>query len=209
MAEAQRLASIIPPEVRSVRRLAAISLLSPIVLWLAWLLVGLISEDELVRGHGGFLTMWGLSILALAAWQLQSRSTVLIGLRKALLMALMASTGTVAAAYGYIGLESRAHTTASTPERTFELHKVRSNRLFRKVIVWHQRPDGSTVEGINQGRPLPYATTCAVVQRLDGPYGFSWVRVLDRSRAPARGQLSWPIRREECFSAIPLSELPR
>jgi hypothetical protein len=44
---------------------------------------------------------------------------------------------------------------------------------------------------------------------LDGEYGFRWIRILDRSRAPSRGQLIWPVRREECFSDIPLSTLPR
>ena len=209
IAEAQRIAALVPPEVRSVRWLAFIALLSPIALWLAWLLVAYISHDALARDHSGFLTFWGLGVMALAAWQLRSRSAVLIGLRKAFLVALMASTVAIAAAYGYFGIDANAQVVASAPERTFELYRVRGKRPFKKVITWHQRPDGSTVEGINQGRPVPYASTCALVQRLDGPYGFSWVRVLDRSRPPARGQLAWPVRREECFSNIPLSTLPR
>lgn len=209
IAEAQRVAALIPPEVRGVIRLATITLLSPLALWLAWAFVEAITRDQLVQGHGDLLTLWGLGVVALSAWQLFSRSKILLGLRKAFLIALMVSTVAVAGAYGYFGIEARAHVIATAPERTLELYKVRGRRPFKEVVVWHQRPDGSTVEGINQGRPVPYATTCALVQRLEGPYGFSWVRVVDRSRPPAQGQLSWPVRREECFSTIPLSVLPR
>lgn len=207
--EAQRAAAAIPPEVRAGRRLAMLLLLSPVSLWLAWLLVGFATHDVMVRSHGSFLVLWGLSVMALAAWQLQSRSVVLIGLRKAFLSAACAATIAVSIAFAYFGIDAYAHAIARAPERSFELYKVYGRRSFKHVVYWHQRPDGTTVEGFNHGRALPYAQTCALVQRLDGRYGFSWVRVLDRSRAPRRGQLIWPVRREECFSSIPLSSLPR
>jgi hypothetical protein len=207
--DAQRAAEIIPAEVRDVRRLALLLLISPISLWLASLMVDFATRDALVRSPGNILFLWSLVVMAVAAWQLQSRSTALIDLRKVFLA--FASAATVAASIGfaYYGIDSYSRVIALAPERTFELYKVRGRRPFKSVIYWHQRSDGSTVEGIEEGHPLPYSQICTLVQRLDGPFGFSWLRVLGRSRRPERGQLNWAIRREECFSSIPLTSLPR
>jgi len=53
---------------------------------------------------------------------------------------------------------------------------------------------------------LAYWPVCTEVQRLQGDYGFVWIRVVDRSRPPVH-EIAWPIRREDCFSNKPLATL--
>ena len=197
-----------PPETGVTRRLAAWLFLSPAMLWLAWLIVGSASNDWLFRDNRNFLVIMGLGMMAIAAWQFQSRSIALVGLRNRLLAVMLGAVVACSGGYVWAGIDSHAQALASAHERTFELWATKGSRIHR-TIVWHQRADGSNIEGFKRERPLPYSHTCALVQRLDGRYGFSWVRVLDRSRPPAAGQLSWPVRREDCFSEIPLSALPR
>lgn len=205
--EARRTAEAIPAEVRGVMRLAAVVLvLSPVILWIAWKSLHAASRDILVQDNGQVLVACGLGAITFAASQIVLRSTRLIWLRKSILWSAMVASLVVAAGYVFVGVRARMHATASLPERTYELH-YRCGRHCTYSI--HQRPDGTTLEGTDNGRPVQYASTCTLAQRLDGERGFSWVRVLDRSRAPGRGQLAWPIRREECFSDIPLASLPK
>jgi hypothetical protein len=56
------------------------------------------------------------------------------------------------------------------------------------------------------GAPLAYWPVCTEVQRLQGDYGFVWIRVVDRSPPPVH-EIAWPIRREDCFSNKPLATL--
>lgn len=209
IAEARRLAGLIPPELRRVIGLAVLLLISPLLLWIGWLILRSASRDPIVEDNGAVLIAFGLGVIALAVWQIGSRSVQLIWFRKAILLSALLATVALPAAYVYFGLKSHSRATASAAERTYEWHETSGRSPFQRVDSFHQRPDGTTVEGTNAGRPFEYGRSCALVQRLDGEYGFSWIRVLDRSRAPARGQLSLPIRREECFSEIPLSTLPR
>lgn len=198
----------VPPEVMRVKTVAAALLISPLLLWLAWLLVGFVIGDPFLWKHTHLLVFWGLGVMALAAWQISSRSRVLVGLRRLFLFGLLAATVILSLGFIYLGMDARSNAIAAVPERTFELSKAQRKRPFRQVVRWHQRVDGSSVEGGRRAKPLAYASTCALVQRFEAPYGFSWVKVIDRSRPPGRGQLIWPIRREDCFSGKPLSTLP-
>ena len=206
--ESERAANAIPPAVGGVMRLGWMLLFSPAALWLGWLIVDLVTPDIMVGDNRAPLMLWGLAAVALGAWQARSRSRYLIALRKAVLSVGIVATVAAAVVYSYLGISAHGEARASIPERSFELVKT-SGRRIKSTTVWHQRADGTTVEGSRKGRPLPYSRTCALVQSLDGPHGFSWVRVLERSRAARRGQLDWPVRREDCFSNIPLSSLPR
>ena len=197
-----------PSETRTTRRLAVWLLFSPVLLWLSWLFAGFATPDQLVTDHSSLLLFGGLGLMVAAAWQVQLRSTAFIGLRNAVLAIALAATCVVAILYPYLAVDAHSRAIASIPERTFELVKTECHRI-KRTIVWHQRADGSNVEGRARERPLPYSHTCALVQRLDGPNGFAWVKVIERSRAPGSGQLSWPIRRDDCFSNVPLSSLPR
>jgi hypothetical protein len=205
--QAERVAAAIPSEVRGVIRLAALLLfLAPVILWAAWGFVRAASGDFLIQDNSHWLLAWGLSTTALAGWQIVSRSRRLIGLRKAVLaLALVGALG-AGMAYGYAGIHAHANGRGSAPERVFGLYDLRGKWPFQQVVATHQRPDGTNVEGRRAGSPLPYAQICERVQRLDGDYGFSWVRVLERS--PGSGsEIMWTIRREDCFSGKPLSSL--
>lgn len=204
--EAERIASLIPLEVRRVIGLAALLLFSPLMLFLAWLLLGAITPDSLGQDNRHWLILWGSVVAALAATQITWRSARAILLRKTLLGLALVATGGASVAYVYLGLTSHSGATASAPERTFEW-QVNCGKHCTTII--HQRADGSTLEGNHVGAPVQEARSCALAQRLNGTHGFSWVRVLDRSRAPGNGQLAWPISGEECFSNEPLSSLPR
>lgn len=204
--EAERIAAQTPPEVRRVMGLAALLLISPLMLLLAWLLLGAITPDALSQDNRRWLILWGSAVAALASTQIAWRSTRAILFRKALLgLALLATAG-ASVAYVYLGLTSHSGATASAPERAFEWQESCGRHC---TTIIHQLADGSTLEGVHVGAPVQDARSCALAQRLEGTYGFSWVRVLDRSRRPGRGQLAWPISREECFSNEPLSSLPR
>ena len=60
----------------------------------------------------------------------------------------------------------------------------------------------ATVTGYNGG-----ARRCFAVRRLQGPYGFAWLRMIDASPDPGPGQLAWPIDPANCFSAAPLQSM--
>jgi hypothetical protein len=143
--------------------------------------------------------------VGLAFWQLSSKSRWAVGLRRAALAAAVVVTVGGAFVYGYSAITSHAQAIPSPRERAFEIYRCHGRCRFGGYFI-HQRANGTTIEGENVGAPIAYGTTCTIVQRSDGDYGFSWVRVLERSR-PAGHDLQWSIRREDCFSDRPLSSL--
>jgi hypothetical protein len=201
---AQRRASEVPPELRPVLRLATFLLLSPLFLVLGWVSLKLAIPEQQIANNVHVLALWGLSVMALAASQVTSRWARLIRLRRLGLSALLWATFAVAGGYFHLGLTSYAHAHALRPERTFELYKTYGSRSYRQTVAVHQRADGSTLEGISMVPPVRYSSVCTLVQRLQGDHGFAWVRVLERSRG---SELMWPIRREDCFGAKPVSSL--
>lgn len=48
---------------------------------------------------------------------------------------------------------------------------------------------------------------CFVVRQYKGPFGFSWIKVLETTPQPTNSELWWTVRREDCFSNKPLSSL--
>ena len=204
-ADAERIAKEIPPELRGVLGRAWLLLASPLLLVAAALIVHSTGGDLIVEDNKSYLLAWGFGVAALALSQMVSQSLLLVWVRKAILVSAIIGTFCVAVGYIYVAARSRQDAVASAPERTYELYRTTGSRAAR---ILHQRADGTLMAG-GRWAPVPHATTCALVQRLDGHYGFSWVRVLERSRSPRRTELHWPIRREECFSDIPLSSLPR
>jgi hypothetical protein len=206
--DADRQAKAIPPELLGVIGRAWPLLLSPLLLLVASSVVRSMGRDLLVQANTGYLIAWSAGVIVIALSQITSRSARLIGIRKAMLVAALLATAGVAGGYIYLAAKSHREAVGLAPERTYELYKSTGRGSFRTTKIYHQRADGTLLLG-GYRAPLPYGTTCALVQRLVGEYGFSWVRVLERSRGPERHQLHWPIRREECFSDIPLSSLPR
>lgn len=197
-------AAAIPVEVRGVIRLGALLFfLSPVILLTAWFFLHSAVRDAFLNDNRAGLVTWGVIVMALALTQLIARSVRAILIRKAFLTLLLVSTVAFSVAYVRLGLESHARASASIPERTYELLKGCGRHCSHYV---HQRADGSTVEGVWIGAPVPYGTVCARVQRLDGDYGFSWLRVLERSSGSG-SEILWPIRRGDCFGNKPVSSL--
>jgi len=70
--------------------------------------------------------------------------------------------------------------------------------------------DGSSVE-------MPYfwrsqlnihrTGECFSVRQYRGPFGFSWIKVLETTPPPRNSELWWQFRREDCFSRKPLPTL--
>jgi hypothetical protein len=207
-ADAESKAKEWPSELRGVLGRGWLLLASPLLLVVANWIVHSTGRDLIVHDNKTYLFAWTFGIVALALSQMVSRSLVLIWARKAILVSAILATFAVAVGYVYIAAKSRQSAVASTPERAYEFYRSSGWRSSKKTQIFHQRADGTLLAGGRSER-LPYGTTCALVQRLDGQYGFSWVRVLERSRPPRRSGVHWPVRREECFSDIPLSSLPR
>lgn len=199
---AQRQAPVFPPGLVRVFRLGGLLVLSPLLLLAAWLLLHSLVRDAFVEDNRAWLVAWGCSVIALGLLSFKWRSTAALFIPKLALTLALAATAAFSGAYVYLGLVSYGHATPSPPERTFELYKRCGRRCVTTV---HQRVDGSTVEGVRYGPPVPYAPVCARVQRLDGNRGFRWIRVLERSQP--FGQVAWPIRREACFGTQPVSSL--
>ncbi len=209
LAEIARVRALIPTELRPVLKLAAWLLVSPVSLWVGNVILTLASNDWRVADRSDELFLWGVGMVILAGWQLTARSLSLLDLRCMVLALAIVATIGLAVSNVYLGLRSNSEALASAPERTYVRLGTSGRGPFRTTTATFQRADGSFVDGRPATTPLEYGPTCALVQRLDGPDGYSWVRVREWSRSPGSGELAWPIRREECFSTIPLSTLPR
>ena len=207
-ADAESKAKQMPPELLGVVGRAWLLLASPLLLVVANQIVHSTGRDLIVQDNKAYLFAWTSAVAALALSQMVSKSLMLIWGRKAILVGATLATLGFAGGYVYIAAKSRQGALASTPERTYELYRTSGRGSFRRTEIIHQRADGTLLGG-GRWEPAPYAKTCALVQRLQGQYGFTWVRVLERSRPPGRTELHWPVRREECFSDTPLSSLPR
>lgn len=194
------------PELIRARPYARFLLCSPLLLWLSHVaLVGSI-DAELVEFPFGLLSLAGVAAIAFALWQ--TRATMRSGgpLHRTKLAVAGAAMVGLAIGYPIIGLQAYGAALMTQPERVLVSYENCGRRCTRAI---YQRVDGSLIWWAEK-RPLPaYAPACASVQTLTGNHGFTWVRVRERSRPPARGQLLWPVRASDCFSDTPLSELPR
>jgi hypothetical protein len=179
-------------------------LLSPITLALGYWVTRFAIRDPFGQDFIGPLCLWGSLAVLTGFWQLGSKSQQLLPLRQLALAAALVATLGVASLYPYAAITAYAQATPSARERTFEIYRCHGRCRYTGGYFVHQRADGTTVEGEYVGPPLAYGR-CALVQRFSGNYGFSWVRVLERSQAGE--QLNWPIRREDCFGTKPVSSL--
>jgi hypothetical protein len=204
---AQRELGSVPPELRRLRRFAAFLAFSPLALWTAYWIARVVIPDAFAQDYSGPMSLWTFVVIFAGSWQFTSTSRRLVGLRRATISAVLGMTVGAAFLYGYAATTSYAQAMPSVSERSFEIYRCHGRCRFGGYFV-HQRANGTTVEGEYVGAPLPYGTTCTTVQRLKGDYGFSWVRVLERSPPPEH-EVLWPIRRQDCFSDKPLATLRR
>ena len=191
------------PGVRQWAVLVAAVLFSPLLLLGAFYFVHAATPDELWSDRREWLIYWGIGVLALVVRELYAGKPANPGPRSAFLALVLMSTMTFAIWYSHLVFAAHADAISSPPERTFELHRTCGRDCG---YYFHQRSDGSTVEGVRGDNPLPYGNVCTVVQRLDGDYGLTWIRVVDRSPPPSH-EIAWPVRRDDCFSEKPLSSL--
>lgn len=194
--EKARLAERFPEELRPVVRSAVLLLVSQLSLWISSVILNATSDDWRITDLSGFLSSWAFGAIIISVWQFKSLSRHWVPLRRAMLALLVLATFVMAVGNVYLGLTSKIAATASRPERVYVLFGTRGRGALRRTIANFQRADGSFVDGRPATAPIDYGKTCALVQRLDRPNGFSWIKVRQWSRVPS-GQLAWPIRREE------------
>jgi len=198
-----------PPELRGVLRLAVALFLSPLLLVAAWFGGEWGVQGMVISDPSGFLLLWGWSIAAFSFWQLISRSLHLILVRTFLLGLLIVAT--IGIAIGYVVVAQRAYAAAAVgdTQRVFRYVAGSKKTMFgRSAIFRHQRADGTDLEGASKWPHLEHGQ-CITAEPVKGPYGFRWLRVIEQVPPQRAGQLSWPVRREDCFSDKPLADLAR
>ena len=199
----------LPPRVRTLFRLALISIpISVLTLWLARVAVGFAISDMPLQVHSDWLVLAAGASLILTAIHFASRSARLVGLRIVMVATTLLGSVGFAGWYVLTTLQAHSRAQATSPVRAFEFVRYEGPRHYRRATYWYQQADGRAINGARLGAVPPFASSCVLVQLVKGDRGFTWIRVLDRSRGPA-AEIAWPIRKEECFSDIPLSSLPR
>ncbi|WP_152569411.1 MULTISPECIES: hypothetical protein [Sphingomonas] len=197
----------LPPGTLRKSAVASALLLSPVLLVIAhWIVIGS-TNDEYVHGEPwARLFLAGTAAMALSVADFLATSRRLVGVRTLVLAAAL--VGMIGYAVGYTrgALSAHAHASASPAERVLVSYE-NCGKNCRQAV--YQRADGTLLNGLGKRPVAEYAPACARVQTLVGERGFGWLRVLERSRSPERHQLFWPVRASECFSDIPLSQLPR
>jgi hypothetical protein len=196
-------AAPLSPAVRQWAVLVAAVFFSPLLLLGAFYFVHAATHDELWSDRREWLIYWGIAVFAVFAREMYVGKPANPGARSAFLALVLMSTVTFAVWYSHLVVAAHADAIATPPERAFELHRSCGRNCG---YYFHQRADGSTVEGVRGENSLPYGNACTIVQRMDGDYGLTWIRVVDRSPSPEH-EIAWPIRREDCFSDKPLSSL--
>jgi len=186
-------------------RLVGFVFLSPLLLLASWFFVHAASADILWTDQRHWLVLWGLAVIAIGAREVHAGIPAEPAIRSRVLTLLLTATCAFSVWYPYAAISAHSIAVASAPERTFELYFHRRVSHGGDYFL-HQRRDGTTIEGSWAGPAVRYGTTCALTQRLNGDYGFSWIRVIERTAPPAH-EVLWPIRREDCFSRKPLSTL--
>lgn len=195
------------PEQRQWARLLGYLFLSPLLLLAAWFFAHAASRDTLWTDHRGWLILWTIGIATFVLSEFRAGKPADPTVRSRLLALALSATCAFACWYSYVAVTSHSDAIATRPERAFELYYPGHSRRSSGYYL-HQRADGSTIEGKSFGKPIPYGRTCTLVQRLNGEFGFSWIRVLQRTPPPEH-EIAWPIRREDCFSDKPIASLKR
>lgn len=184
-------------------RLIGAACFSLLFLWGANLFVHGAVKDAFWADNASWLIWWGGGVIIVIARELIAGVPSRPLLRSIVPALVIVATAGFSLWYAVAALSAHARASASRPERTFELTLGCGKNCIYQV---HQRPDGTTIEGIDVGGPVEEAYSCTIAQRLDGDRGFSWIRVIERSPPPP-SEIAWPIRRQLCFSNIPLAEV--
>jgi hypothetical protein len=193
---------------------ATLLMLSPILIWLAGVVVGPHSVDLLVEAP---------PLTGLCPWPLLAGVALWLVVAKGFAPNLCRWLGLVgwivvvmaALVYAVTGVYARAHAVPG-PEMRSQVAKIeiRGRRYFKTRITTLALQDGTFAEA--EAYPAhEYGSMgrCLAVRRLTGPFGFVWLRITEAAPlppAPGPGQLAWPVEPVspgECFSHKPLSKL--
>jgi hypothetical protein len=192
------------PATRSWGHLLGAVFLLPLLLLGSWQFAHSASPDALWSDRREWLILWGMGIIGIAIREVRAGIPDDPTIRSRVLAVTISATCAFAGWYPYALLTAHSGAMPSIRERTYEVPQTDCTRCATYYV--YQRADGSTIEGKSVGPALPYWPVCTEAQRLEGDYGFVWIRVTDRSPPPAH-EIAWPIRREECFSKRPLATL--
>ena len=199
----------VDPELAPVVRRAAWLFFSPFVLLVGWFASQAGIGDMVVSTPGWILGLWALILIAIALWQMTSTSKRLIELRLTLLGLLIGTAVGGAAGYAWIAQTAHTEARAGQSQRAF-IYLAESSKLRGLIPAefGFQLADGSNLTPGRKRKRFDYGQ-CVTAQLLTGPHGFRWVRITESAPPPRPGQLHWPLRREDCFSGKPLSEVSR
>ncbi|UUR08796.1 hypothetical protein [Sphingomonas glaciei] len=177
-----------------------------IIPWAADRVVAALIGEPLVSFRIDVGWMLSIAVAAASLWLLVANPPRGEGRRKWLLVAYAGGAAAFAMTTSIATWQSWSHAVAEPPQRAFEFAKRCGKGCWRPV---YQASDGRII-GTGDIKPLPpHAPHCVIVREVVGSRGLRWARVVERSRLRDRKQLHWPVRREDCFSDIPLDSLPR
>jgi hypothetical protein len=177
-----------------------------VIPWAANKIVVSIIGEPLVSFHINVSGMLSIATAAFALWQFLTKSERAPNLRKWLLVGYAGCAVAFSVTTSIAMWRSWSQAVAEPPQRAFE-YAERCGKGCRRPV--YQARNGRII-GTDELKPLPpYGPACVSVSEVVGSRGLRWARVVERSRRMERGQLYWPIRREDCFSDKPLASLPR
>jgi hypothetical protein len=182
-------------------------LLSPLVYLLAYLVVAVGSSDYLIEAPvpegAGYLPIGvGLLLLLLVA------KDVLVAPLRSISLAGWLAVVAGSLLYAGLGLGARVAATAGPGLRALPVEQESHGRSLRIYTTRFSLEDGSSAT-VTSRSGFAVGRSCYLVHRVEGGRGFAWLRFADWSPGPGPGQLTWPIDRDECFSAADLSTLGR
>jgi hypothetical protein len=177
-----------------------------VIPWAADRLVSALIDEPLISFRIDTGWMLSIAVAAGAFWLLVAKPQNGARLRRWLLIVYAGCAAVFSLTTAIMTWNSWSQAVAAPPQRAFEFAKRCGKGCWRPV---YQAADGRII-GTDKVKPLPpYAPRCVSVREVIGRRGLRWARVLEQSRQRDRKQLFWPVRREDCFSAVPLSSLPR
>jgi hypothetical protein len=147
----------------------------------------------------------GVTLLAIASYRAKAaRACRVIGKVTWL-------TGVAACfAYFFIGLSAHGGAATGPVQRAQILDSVyerstgyRAPSYVRRKGALFLLQDGTQLTTID----YPAGRNCFAVQRVEGRFGFAWLRIVDRLPGSVPGLENWPVDRAACFSATPLAAL--
>jgi hypothetical protein len=121
-------------------------------------------------------------------------------------LAIVGAITTALASIAYVPVALWAHESAvAGPALRADVARLRRNSRRSVTTIFRLR-DG-TFAATSNATARRFSRLCLSVRRLHGPWGFSWLRVVESSPSPQAGGLAWPIDHAACFSDADLASI--